>query len=274
MLSSTTFQLSPNIELQGTRMAEYAVDSLKADSVAIITSTSPDHLRMSRSFSERFRQLGGKVAGIEYYRSRDKDFGPYIRDLKSILWNMPPDSIYFTNEEGDTLDPDGIPVGIDCLFLPGSPQQLRLLLPQIHFYQLTGNYLGSDGWADETIYRLGDNVTKGAVFPSPFLVGSNSDEDVQFSAAFDSRFGRQPTRLSRVGYDAIRLVIQACDKGCSSREKLVSALEQTKDFAGASGMITFGKNRENIELPLYRIESGKAVVIGENQGIVDSPEGE
>ena len=60
--------------------------------------------------------------------------------------------------------------------MPGSPQQLRQLLPQINFYNLNAEYLGSDGWGDQVVYKLGDNVTKEAVFPSPFLTAIATDE--------------------------------------------------------------------------------------------------
>lgn len=258
-LSETSFQLSPNIELQGLRMAEYAVDNLHADSAAIITSTGAEHLQMARAFARRFRQLGGTVVAIEYYRSRDKDFGPYIRDIKAILLDSHPDSIFFVNEKGDTLDADGIPARVDCLFLPGNPDQIRLLLPQIRFYNLNGSYLGSDGWGDEAILKLGDNTTREAVFPSPFLSGAGSDEYTLFSAAYDARFGRQPNRLAALGYDAVRLATRALRSSGGSKEMLIEQLKKVQGYDGASGKITFGDYRENIEMPLFRILSEQAV---------------
>jgi branched-chain amino acid transport system substrate-binding protein len=240
-------------------MAEYAVDILHADSAAIITSTGTEHLEMVRAFANRFQQLGGTIVAIEYYRSRDKDFGPYIRDVKAILLGRHPDSIFFVDEKGDTLDADGIPARIDCLFLPGSPDQIRLLLPQIRFYNLNGSYLGSDGWGDEAVLKLGDNTTREAVFPSPFLSGVGSDEYVFFSAAYDARFGRQPNRLAALGYDAVRLVTRALRSGGGSKEMLIEQLKKVQNYDGSSGKITFGENRENIEMPLFRILSEQAV---------------
>ena len=270
-LSETTFQLSPNIELQGLLMAQYAVDSLNADSAVIITSSAPDHLRMARAFTERFEKLGGEVVAVEYYRSRDKDFGPYLRDIKAMLWDRRPDSIFFTNEYGDTLDPDGIPVHIDCLYLPGSPLQLKQLLPQIHFYRIKGAYLGSDGWADDAVLRLGDNVTRGAIVPSPFLSATNSEEYTQFAAAYDTRYGKQPPRLAALGYDALRLVSLAMAETSGDRDKLVKRLATTRDFVGASGRITWSDHRENTNMPLYRITSGVAQPLTHATTVADDP---
>lgn len=262
-LSESSFQLSPNIELQGIRMAEYAVADLLADSAAVITSTSPEHLRMARAFSERFQQLGGTILAIEYYRPRDTDFGKLIRDMKSMLLGYHSDSTYFVNPEGDTLDPDELPARLDCLFLPGDPSSLRQLIPQINFYNMSAAYLGSDGWGDEVVLRLGDKVTRGAVFPSPFLAVGSSQEYFDFAVLYDARYGNQPTRLANLGYDAIRLICAAIKQGRASRDLITERLAANRDYEGASGRISFGKNRENIDMPLYRVELEQAIPLRE-----------
>ena len=261
-LSETSFQLSPNIELQGVRMAEYAVDALGASTAAVIGPTSTDQLRQARAFINRFEELGGTVVATEYYRTRDKDFGPYIRDIKGLIHGLVPDSIYYIDSRGDTIDVDGLSASVDCLFLPGRPEQIRLLLPQINFYNLNGRYLGTDGWGDDAIYRLGDNVTKLAVFPSPFLPVRPTDESVAFAAAYDARYGTRPGRLAKLGYDALRLAARAADGGSTSREEITENLRVTAGYRGASGTITFGPHRENVALPLYRIDNGAPVPLG------------
>ncbi|HKK21019.1 MAG TPA: penicillin-binding protein activator, partial [candidate division Zixibacteria bacterium] len=270
-LSSTSFQMSPNIDLEAITLAEYAFNRLHADTAAVISSTSTDDIRMTRAFSDRFEALGGTVIAVEYYSVRDKDFGTYIRDIKGMILGATKDSTFYINADGDTLDVDVIPARIDCLFMPGNSRQLRQLIPQVNFYNLSGQYLGSDGWADDMIYRLGDDVTKQAVFASPFIEGENSEEYLKFSAAFDSRYGGQPQRLAALGYDAMRLVAQAAAAGGNGRDNIVAQLRKISNYAGASGVISFGENRENIEMPLYRIESAKPVPLAESG--TPSPEG-
>ena len=261
-LSETSFQLSPNIELQGIQMADYAVNNLEADTAAIITPTGTDDLRMSRAFAERFEKLGGKVIAVEYYRTRDKDFSKYIKDIKAMLLGAHPDSVFFIDERGDTLDSDGLPAHVDCLFLPGKASQLRLLLAQINFYNLNGFYLGSDGWGDDEVYRLGDAVTKGAVFPSPFIPGRNSEENLKFSTAYDARFAQQPPRLASLGYDAVRIITNAAQKAGTGRETLTSEIGRIREYSGAAGKVSFGRSRENIAMPVYKIENDQAVLLG------------
>lgn len=262
LIGESAFQLSPNIELQGTQMAEYAVANLSADSAAIITSSAADDLLRARAFAERFKQLGGTIVATEYYRSRDTDYGDYVRDIKAVLLGAHPDSVYFINEVGDTLDPDGLPAHVDCLYLPGRARQLKQLLPQINFYNLDAVYLGSDDWGDETILKLSELVTRNGIFPSPFLQGESSDEYLKLATAYDHRYGKQPGRLSTLGYDAVRLVTQAGLKGGVSRSLLIERLSEIDNYLGASGRISIGRHRENVAMPIYRIENGQAILLG------------
>jgi len=256
-LSESSFQLSPNIELESISLAEYAYNQLNADSVVIISSSITDHIRMTRAFENQFKRLGGTVVAVQYYRSRDKDFGTYIRDIKSILLGHPSDSTYYITEDGDTLDFELLAAYVDCIFMPGVPKQLKQLIPQMHFYNLNGFYLGTDGWGDRTIVKLGENVTKGAVFASPFLEGKLSEEFMTLAAAYDSRYGKRPQRLSALGFDAVRLLIQATSTGVN-RDVIIENLQKVKNYIGASGKISYGNFRENIEMPLYIIQNEKA----------------
>ena len=124
---------------------------------------------------------------------------------------------------------------------------------------LNGFYLGSDGWGDEIIYKLSDEITKQAIFASPFLESENSDEYIKFAAAYDKKYGKPPQRLATLGYDAVRLITIACSSHGVSRDNIVEQLGRIKDYIGASGKISFGENRENIEMPLYQIQQEQAL---------------
>lgn len=264
-LSSTSFQLSPNIELEGVVAADYAVAILGADTAAVITSTSSDYLRMSRAFVRRFEASGGTVVAIEYYRPRDRDFGPQVLDIKKEIIGAFPDSIYYITPNGDTVELDAVPAHVDCVYMPGDAEQIKLLVPQVNFYNLNGVFLGSDGWGDERIFNLGDNVTKSSIFPSPFLEKESSEINLKFSASHDIRYGKRPERLAALGYDAVKLITDAYLDGGTSRDRLTKKIAAVSKFQGASGKITFGKARENIEMPLYKIENGRPILVtGDN----------
>lgn len=255
-LSQTCFQLRPNLDWQGIRMADLAVKWLRADTAAIITPTSPENLRMARAFAGRFKELGGTILGIEYFRVRETDFGPYIRDIKSLIVSELLDSIVFIDEDGDTAEAEEIPVWLDCLFIPAQAGQLRQLLPQILFYNLNTVYLGGDGWGNSAVYDLGEDITRTCYFSSGVIADDTGIIAQQFSIDFDRRYGRQPGHLEALGYDAMGLICQALMNGHYSHSEINRYLSSVKNYQGAAGAVTFGKNRENIELPIYTIEDG------------------
>lgn len=258
-LSATSFQLSANVELQGAAMAEYAAGVLKADSAAVLTSGESNYQTIVDAFARRFEKLGGKVVATELYRTRDRDFGPYFKDIKAIILGYQPDSIWYVNAKGDTLDPEGVPVHLDCIYMPGDAVQLRQILPQLRFYGIDGALLGSDGWGDTLIYRMGDEVTRQAIFPSPFIIHENTEAYVTFSAAYQQKIGVKPSRLACLGYDAVKLIADAVLAGADDRAELVKYLSLRSDYSGAAGTISFGNYRENTLMPLYRVQSGRAV---------------
>jgi len=255
-LSGSSFQLQPNLYWQGIRMADFAVEWLGADTAAVITPTSPENLRMARAFTGRFRELGGTVLGVEYFRARETDFGPYIRDLKSLTMGQLLDSIVFMNEDGDTIEAEEVPVWIDCLYIPAGAGQLRQLLPQINFYNMQTVYLGGDGWGNSTVYSLGEAVTKKCYFSSGLIKDEQGDIAQQFATAFDRLYGKQPGRLEALGYDAMGLICAALSAGHYTHADITQYLSTIQDYSGASGKVTFGNNRENIALPVFEIKDG------------------
>ncbi|MBK7142605.1 MAG: penicillin-binding protein activator [bacterium] len=270
LLGGSAFQLSPNVELQGIRMAEYARRTLNADTALIITPTGFDYLQIGQAFAQRFEQLGGVILGVEYYRSSDRDFGLYIQSAKRLILRGFDESATYLDSRGDTIETEAVPARTDIIFLPGPTDQLRLLLPQIRFYKLEGTLLGSDGWGSEEIYSLGADVVGGALFASPFVLqGSRQPE---FARTYQSHYGEVPTRIAALGYDAANLLILTLSQNPATRLDWLTALAQISDIEGASGKISFGQYRENVELPLYRIEGGRAIPVVTNRGVAaESP---
>jgi len=263
-LSQTSFQLQPNLDLQGIRMADYAVQWLGADTAAIITPTSTSNLRMAKAFAKRFEDLGGTILGIEYFRITETDFGPYIRDLKSLVMRDLLDSIVFIDDVGDTIEAEEVPVQLDCLFIPAESDQLRQLLPQIQFYNLNTVYLGGDGWGTPLIFNLGKLITRECYFTSAVLGNDESDAFQKFSVDFDRKYGRKPGHLEALGYDAVSLICNALGQGYYTRSEISQSISSVNNYQGAAGKISFGENHENIELPIYTIEDGapKRVILG------------
>ncbi|MBN2226839.1 MAG: penicillin-binding protein activator [candidate division Zixibacteria bacterium] len=255
-LSTSCFQLQPNLDWQGIRMADFAVNRLGADTAAIITPTSADNLSMAGAFAERFEELGGHILTIEYFRIRETDFGPFVKDIKSQIIGELLDSIIFLTDEGDTIDAEAVPVWIDCMYIPAEPSQLQMLLPQVQFYNLNTVFLGSDSWDSKAVYDLDGDVLKTCYFSSGRINTEVNDRYMQFKIDFDHRYGRQPGHLEGLGYDAMSLICDAVRAGKYTRSGIIDYLAAVQNYQGVAGAVTFGANRENTEMPIYTIEYG------------------
>lgn len=268
-LSSSCFQLRPNLDRQGIRMAEFAHQELGCDTAAIITPTSAEQLSMAEAFSNRFRQMGGTVLATEYFRVRETDFGPFVKDVKSLILGELLDSIIFITDEGDTIEAEAVPVWIDCIYIPADQAQLKMLLPQINFYNLNTVLLGGDGWGNKSVYRLGDNVTGKCFFSSAQIEDQENDAYLRFAHEFDLAYGRRPGHLEALGYDAAVLLTEAFRTRNYSRPQITQYLKSINGFNGTSGTISFGDFRENTEMPVFTIEYGEPKRVFEGDRTID-----
>lgn len=263
-LSSTSFQLQPSIDRQGIRMAEFAIRQMGFDTAAILTPTTPDNLTMANAFARRFKELGGTILGVEYFRPRETDFGQLIMDIKTLSSGKIPDSAVFLSESGDTIEATEAPASVQCLFIPAEPAQLQQLLPQINFYNLKTTYLGGEGWGEKAVLGLGQEVIKTCYFASARLTGEATASYRKFKSDFNRRYKRDPGYLEALGFDAMSLICQALKADKYSRADIAQYLSGIANFHGMAGLISFDQSRQNVVLPVYTIQAGEPKLMKEH----------
>jgi ABC-type branched-subunit amino acid transport system substrate-binding protein len=274
-LSPGCFQLSTNVETIGRGMAQYAVKHRGMTTLAVICPATIDEMTMADAFADEAKRLGAHVLAVERFRPGETDFGPYINDIKEAILGPPQDSIFYINLEGDTLKEGEAPVSFDGLFIPATADQLFLLLPQLQFYRVTTSYLGTDEWNTGKVLKLGEKVLKDAVFYSSRAAMQQAAGYDKFAAAYDTRHGAEPDRLAAVGYDAVNLLADAYRAGMKTRPDIIAYLSGLEAYEGASGKITFGRDRTNLQLPLFNYHDDQVRPIVEQPIVKElSPEQE
>lgn len=273
-LSPGCFQISTNVETIGRGMAQYAVKHRGMTTLAAICPATIDEMTMADAFADEARRLGAHVLAVERFRPGETDFGPYINDIKQAILGPPKDSVFYITLEGDTLKEGEAPVSFDGLFIPATEDQLFLLLPQLEFYRVTTSYLGTDEWNTGKVLKLGEKILKDAVFYSSRAAMQQAAGYDKFAAAYDARHGAEPDRLAAVGYDAVNLMADAYRAGMKTREEIVAYLGALEGYGGASGKITFGRDRTNLQLPLFTLRDGQVRPIVEQATVEESPAAE
>jgi ABC-type branched-subunit amino acid transport system substrate-binding protein len=135
----------------------------------------------------------------------------------------------------------------DALFIPDSAREVALLAPQLVYYGITNVLLlGPSGWNHEELAKLAGAYLTRAVFVDAFFAGSRQNAAVEpFVRFYQDSFHRSPTLLAAVGYDTARLLTfvvgsrAASDRGAVRRELL-----RVRNFAGVTGELTCGENRD------------------------------
>ena len=220
---------------QGTVMAKFAKDDLKAKRVAILSSVSNAYsLGLAKYFKETFVPAGGIVATEKNFSEGDKDFRAQLTAVKAA--------------------------NVDAVFVPGYYTESALIVRQARDLGITVPFFGGDGWEDEQLLSIGGEALNGCYYSTHFSA-ENSDPSVRkFVTKYKARWKNEvPGAFSALGYDAVYVLADAIKRaGTTDGPKLRDALAATKNFAGASGITTLDQDR-NASKPatIIAIKGGK-----------------
>ena len=224
-------------DLQAEVMAAFAIQEIGARSAAILTLKDLAYAEgLSQIFADNFTAHGGEVVAHQYYyTSEDVDFS---EQLTAIAASAP-----------------------DVIFFPGFLPTVPHVVQQAREMGITAIFLGGDGWDDPELIS-GPSI-EGSFFSSGFAAlagpGALSEDSHQFIAAYTAMFGIAPDWPASLGYDAVRLVVQAMRRADDlSSEAIRDQIAATKDYSGASLIAGYDENRHAIRsIIINRISDGE-----------------
>ncbi len=212
-------------DLQGPVMAQFAWDQGLRRVAVMTDQKQPYSIGLSKTFSDKFKALGGEIVVEQFYQSGENQFSGQLTLVKS-------------------RNPDGI-------FMSGYFPEVGPMARQIRSLGMRDVVLlGGDGWDSAELVSNGGDAIVGGFFCNHY----NEKDDRPEVAAFLDSFkaannGNLPgTTMGALGYDATKLVIDAMkrlhDAGKEINSKtLAEEIANTEGFRGVSGDITLkGKN--------------------------------
>ena len=215
----------------GTVLAKFAMQSLKARRVAIITDVSaPYSAGLTTYFKEQFLASGGQVVAEQKFTKDDKDFKAQLTAVKG-------------------LNPDAI-------FLPVYYGPATLIALQARELDIKVPLFGGDGWeAPELLQGPGAAAAlEGCFFSTHFAPDQDSPQAKEFVKKYETRFGAKPDAMAALGYDSAMVLADAIKRaGSTEGPKIRNALATTKDFQGVTGRMTLDADR-NARKPAVIIE--------------------
>lgn len=223
---------------QGTVMAKFATETLKAKNVAILKDNKSDYsLGLTQFFNETFTRLGGTIITEEAYSQGDTDFRGQLTAIKG----KSPDAIY----------------------VPGYYTDVGVVARQARELGLKAPLLGGDGWESSKLFELGGSAISGSYFSNHYSTDDPTPRVQNFIAGYEKKYGSKPDSLGALGYDAAMVAIEAIKRaGSVDGSKLRDAIAQTKEHPGIAGSITLDANRNAVKpAVILQVKDDKAVYV-------------
>ncbi|MEW5803378.1 MAG: penicillin-binding protein activator [bacterium] len=239
---------------QGRAIADYAVNSLMLRRFGVLYPNNPYGIELMQIFSQEARALGAEILIVESYQEGETDFRRQLERINSV-------------------HPEG-------LFIPGYPEEIVLIAPQVPFYDSGGEspnesrsagerqadlatggqssrareggeraiqLLGCDGWYSEQIISQGGEYVEGAIFTTGFFKESTDPLIQEFVHNYQRKYGHLPDLLSAQGYDTTNILLLALLSDRLTRAGLRYSLSLTRDFSGVTGTTSFSPSGEAIK---------------------------
>lgn len=204
---------------QGQVVANFAIDTLKANRAAILYDIANDYSKgLFENFKKVFESRGGTVVA-ESYNTGDKDFNAQIT---SIRRSNP-----------------------DVIFLPDYYSTVALIAEQIRNQGIRVPLLGADGW-DEVAGKA-DTWMMPAFYSNHYSPESTDPDVVKFIQAYKARFGVEPNALAALGYDATRIILKAIEAAGSANPQDIQKALLNTNGKFVTGNISFDANRNPVK---------------------------
>jgi branched-chain amino acid transport system substrate-binding protein len=215
---------------QGIAMANYAFDTLKARTAALLVDLDMDHSRdVSQVFGREFERKGGKLLKtVTFSGNHDTSYVPQLTQLRNLK--------------------------ADVIYSPVYYSKMGTLFKQAKTFQISSQILGTDAWDSPQLFKLAAGTAAGALLTDPFSYQNPSKTVQDFRNTFKTRYGVEPSSYGALAYDSVFILEKALSKmhwpieGKQLPQAIRDQLAETKDFEGITGKITFDQDR-NVSKP-------------------------
>lgn len=218
---------------QGTVIAKFANDDLKAKTAAILYDNSNDYSKgLAEFFEKSFTAAGGKIVDKETYGSKDQDFKAQLTKIK--------------------------PKNPDVVLLPDYYATVGNIAKQARALGITAPLLGGDGWDSADLFKVGGTAVNGCYISDHYSADDTAALVAQFQKEFKAEYKADPDSMAVLNYDAAKILLEAIKKaGKTDGPSIVAALKKT-DITVVSGKVTFDSNRDAVKAAvMLKVDGGK-----------------
>jgi branched-chain amino acid transport system substrate-binding protein len=243
------FLLTPNKTRVMRALGDYVVDSLKIREFAILYPNDEYGSVMAGAFRDAVEERGGEMVGYEMYQRGEKNF----KDILDRLHEKKVESIFEQRALAkgelmnlfetrvvtvDSLFMADTAVAIGAIFMPGYPEEITMLGPQIPFYKIHTQMLGASGWIDPDVLKHAGRYIENAIIAEDFLFDKNAPRPREFSERYAKSYRDAPGVDAALGYDCMNFILSSLD---NDAQHLLKRMQKKTEFEGALGRFKFSE---------------------------------
>lgn len=235
------FQANPTFASHGKRMAEYAVNQLKMDTLAVIAEKNSLGESSAYNFRNRAEKLGARVT---YF---------FVEDFASKGFDLTEYTKYFTTDSAK-IDSLGYHQ-LDGIYAPFTGQAAstlaELLLVDLEAMNSKLPVLGSQVWGNINIPE--EQLGKRRIyFSESYYLDKKNPKVEQFRKRYKERFNLEPNKFAMIGYDAASFVLETLNR-VGNPALLKDALKHQPLYNGIIGNISFDGSHVNQQIKIFNI---------------------
>jgi branched-chain amino acid transport system substrate-binding protein len=188
------FQTKVPQEVEVTAIARAAKNDLLLKRFAVLAPDTGERRSLGDFFAGEVLRLGGEMVAAEHYTDGSTTFKDQLDRIREAA--------------------------PEALFIPGTTDELILILPQINFYDMHARLLGLSSWNSERLIRLAEQSIEGALFPLDVYRGEEKEAYDRLVAAYEKRFGGELSAVTVAAYFGFKLLLEGIDSGAADRSQM------------------------------------------------------
>ena len=229
----TAFRVMANDAQQGKVLGEYAVNNLKAKTVAVIDDKTAYGEGVATEFKRAALASGAKVIAEEHTDDKAVDFAAILTKIKG----KKPDLVFYG--------------GMDAQAGPMAAQMKKL--------GVKSKYLMADGGCTTEFHKLAGDAAAGTYCSLPGVPIDKMPNGPAFKDKYAKKFNTDIQLYGPYVYDAVMVVVDAVKRaGSADPEKIVEALPAT-NYQGVTAKINFDAKGDIKDgaITLYQAKDGR-----------------
>ncbi|MEM6457536.1 MAG: penicillin-binding protein activator [Acidobacteriota bacterium] len=223
-VSSNFYRVFPSDFREGSRMANFATQTLGLQKMVIIAEQQ-DYARGIQSvFTTEFERYGGSVIEVVEYP-------PNTAELSGLV------------ERAVTLEPQGI-------YLAGYAEGIGRMIKQLRLDGYQGKILTTSAFAAPIgIETAGDAAADAYLTQTVFEVDSEYAHIQSFVNAYKEKYGEEPDLFAAHGYDTMMVLAEALRDKKPLPSELLKGMRGLSDHPGVTGSISFDERGDVQKYP-------------------------